>query len=240
MSFSEALSFFEIHPLKIAERVEFQMHGGHLSDERLAELDIALYGQDFAISQEKEIVAINLRENTYQDDLLKIIRMNTGSNPFKSLRPHLYNCDSLIPVLELIYDSDQQVNNIRIDWTINIDSVNDARTFSILSGCSMKELSRYEYRNLIGLFLAVQHSQPEIIAYFYPYFVRAVENGVFKKQDLALLTDRLLLNYNYLQVYGSQIERDGTLNDVRDMENLDSLRNSVGLGTIEEYLKRFN
>lgn len=60
-------------------------------------------------------------------------------------------------------------------------------------------------------------------------------------QDIALLTDRVLVNRGRKQLYGTQFYkgRDGKLKPrpIRDMKNLDKRRKEVGLGSFDEYKK---
>lgn len=67
----------------------------------------------------------------------------------------------------------------------------------------------------------------------------AVERGEAKKDRLAYLTDRVLLNEERPQVYGTQCQVVGnemTLRPTIELEKLDERRESVGLSPIATYL----
>jgi hypothetical protein len=63
--------------------------------------------------------------------------------------------------------------------------------------------------------------------------------------NLAILQDRILLRQEKKQLYGTQLEyseKDSAyvLSPEQDRKSLNSRRDSVGIGSIEEYLKRMN
>ena len=69
-------------------------------------------------------------------------------------------------------------------------------------------------------------------------------DGEVSKKNVAYLTDRVLCADNKPQRYGTQVTIDPStgkpkVKEVEDPDNLNKRRASVGLGTIEEYLKLF-
>lgn len=69
-------------------------------------------------------------------------------------------------------------------------------------------------------------------------------DGEVSKKNVAYLTDRVLCADNKPQRFGTQVTVDPTtgkpkVKEVEDPDNLNKRRASVGLGTIEEYLKLF-
>lgn len=57
-------------------------------------------------------------------------------------------------------------------------------------------------------------------------------------QDMAFLLDRVLVNMNQEQVFGTQLNGKFIAPEVIDKKNLDSLRKKFGLEQIKEYIKR--
>lgn len=56
--------------------------------------------------------------------------------------------------------------------------------------------------------------------------------------DLAYLTDRILVNEDKLQIYGSQFHVSGGKQQprpIRDPENVDKRRKAMGMSTLQEY-----
>ncbi len=57
-------------------------------------------------------------------------------------------------------------------------------------------------------------------------------------QDMAFLLDRVLINMNQEQVFGTQLNGKFVVPKVINKKNLDSLRKNFGLESIKEYIER--
>jgi len=57
-------------------------------------------------------------------------------------------------------------------------------------------------------------------------------------QDIAFLLDRILVNMNKKQIFGTQLNGDFVVPDTITPKNLDSLRKKFGLESIKEYIER--
>lgn len=104
--------------------------------------------------------------------------------------------------------------------------------------------------NIIGgsgnstLFLVIQHSDLKVQKKYLPMMRDAVKKGNAFPNDLALLEDRVALGLGKKQVYGSQIGRHPETGEMyvlplKDPENVDERRASVGLPTLGEYTQYF-
>ena len=85
----------------------------------------------------------------------------------------------------------------------------------------------------------IHHNEKEIMAHYYSYIEEKIAKGELHPEMLALLTDRLLMNYGYEQVYGSQI-LNSKLYPIRDRATVDIRRSAIGLEPLAEYLKHYN
>ena len=172
----------------------------------------------------------------------------------------LIGCKSYNHILEDIYDKDQSVR----EWTVGMaslsadkiaeysyemertDSLNQTTVFDILDKEGWpSHLSDKANR---AIWLVIDHSDAtNRIKYLDLVKVKA-EEGVLSKSDYATLKDRTLMENGLAQIYGTQIKMAATvigenitmqlyLWPVTDATALDSLRNTVGLSSIEEYLK---
>ena len=172
----------------------------------------------------------------------------------------LIGCKSYNHILEEIYDKDQSVR----EWTVGMaslsadkiaeysyemertDSLNQTTVFDILDKEGWpSHLSDKANR---AIWLVIDHSDAtNRIKYLDLVKVKA-EEGVLSKSDYATLKDRTLMENGLAQIYGTQIKMTATvigenitmqlyLWPVTDATALDSLRNTVGLSPIEEYLK---
>lgn len=103
--------------------------------------------------------------------------------------------------------------------------------------------------NIIGqegnmtLFLVIQHSDLKTQQKYLPMMRDAVQKGNAVGSDLALLEDRVNIRIGQPQIYGSQIGRkdDGIYYVIalKDPDNVDNLRASVGLEPIAQYASYF-
>jgi len=73
----------------------------------------------------------------------------------------------------------------------------------------------------------------------------AVKQGNARPSSLALLEDRIALRQGKKQIYGSQIGRDKETGEffvspLEDPDHVNERRAEVGLGTIEQYVSRWD
>ena len=90
-------------------------------------------------------------------------------------------------------------------------------------------------------FLIVQHSpDTSFQKSCLPLLTAAFKGGEVSGQDLALLTDRVLVREGKPQLYGSQAKLVGgrlILDPIEDQANVDKRRASLGLPPLSEYLE---
>ena len=95
------------------------------------------------------------------------------------------------------------------------------------------------------LFGVIQHSDIETQLKYLPMMRDAVKKGNASARSLALLEDRVALRQGKRQIYGSQIHTDKDTKEkyvapLIDPENVDIRRSEVGLGTLSDYVSRWN
>jgi hypothetical protein len=96
----------------------------------------------------------------------------------------------------------------------------------------------------LTLFLVIQHADLKTQEKYLPMMKDAVNRHKASGSDLALLEDRIEIRNGRKQIYGSQIGTfPNTLNyyvsPLIDPDNVNKRRASVGLGTLEEYVKNW-
>lgn len=240
-----------LHKLTLSEIVEWQRANG-LNTESADYVDLAgkpagatvmemldkgTAGFDF-YSDGEAVRKVLVRPRTYQDDIITILRANTSYHPSQKFEMTDQYCDTIAPTIDRVIERDQGIRTGDIAGSMqDIDLENQAIMVSIFEKCpnAFAELENDQVRDL---WFVAQHSDTELMGYYYPWFHQAVEEGRIWERTFALMTDRLLMYNNYPQVYGSQIS-NGDLYPVRDMEGLDELRASIGLEPIANYLARF-
>lgn len=124
----------------------------------------------------------------------------------------------------------------------SVDSKNTARLKAIVKKHSWVTEKSVGKVGVNAAFLIVQHSpdyafQEEML----PMIKRSYLNDEgISGQELALLTDRVLVHQDKQQMYGTQLNiENGVLvfDPIYDIDNVDSRRAEVGLPSLEEYKK---
>jgi len=105
-------------------------------------------------------------------------------------------------------------------------------------------------RSLVGgkanmtIWLVIQHAPLETQEKYLPMLKESVMKGESQGSHLALLEDRIQMRNGEPQTYGSQITTDPDTGnqivyEIKDPEYVNQRRMEVGLGPIEDYVKRF-
>ncbi|MEM6698152.1 MAG: DUF6624 domain-containing protein [Bacteroidota bacterium] len=125
------------------------------------------------------------------------------------------------------------------------DSINEAQVGKIIDERGWVGKSLVGGQANSALWLVIQHAPLEIQEKYLPLLKESVKKGESKGSHLALLEDRILMRNGKPQTYGSQITRDKETDkqivyEIRDPEYVNQRRAEVGLGPIEEYVKRWD
>lgn len=163
-------------------------------------------------------------------------------------------------ILEEVYDKDQAVR----EWTSGMaslsadeivaystemaltDSLNQVTVFGILDKEGWP--ARLSDKANQAIWLVIDHSDLAARSKYLDLVKAKAEEGVLDKSDYAVLNDRVLMEEGKPQIYGTQIKMAATfvgedltmqlyLWPVEDPAALDSLRSSVSLSPIEDYLE---
>src|SRR5690606_17643735 len=117
-----------------------------------------------------------------------------------------------------------------------------------------KIISEYGYPGveLVGkpanetVFYVIQHSDK--IEQYLPLIRNAAKNGDVSMISLAKMEDRHLMHRGKEQIYGTQIRGQKNKNGewvhfvwpIKNPDSINIVRNSIGLGSIEDYAKQFD
>ena len=126
-----------------------------------------------------------------------------------------------------------------------IDSSNVIAITQIIDKYGWPGKTRVGENGNATVFLVIQHADLATQQKYLPVLQAAVEKGDGSKDQLALLTDRVLILEGKKQRYGTQIGIDTLtkkffLSPTEDLVNLDKRRKEMGLPPINEYLARWN
>ena len=127
-----------------------------------------------------------------------------------------------------------------------VDSLNQTMVFGILDNDGWpSNLSDKANR---AIWIVIDHSDLTSRSKYLSFVRAKADEGILDKSDYAMLNDRVLMEEGKPQVYGTQIKMAATFDGedmamqlylwpVENPDALDSLRRSVGLSPIEEYLR---
>lgn len=96
-----------------------------------------------------------------------------------------------------------------------------------------------------AVFLVIQHADLKAQKKYFPLIKQAEKDGNILSSNVAILEDRIAVREGKPQPYGSQgyydAEKKKTyVYPLKDLKNLDSLRKSMGLQPMKEYIKDWN
>lgn len=175
-----------------------------------------------------------IKDKRLMDDIKKV------NNESMFLEPLNVDCTKLSEILASIRNKDQESRTSKELKTVNSDKENQRLVFSIINKCGFPESSMNDASGLETIFLVIQHGSKEMRAKYLPNFIRLSDKGEFSKSMVALMEDRAMMDSGKKQKYGSQLLLSNGAWELYPVENLDSVnarRKSVGLNTLEEYLK---
>lgn len=164
--------------------------------------------------------------------------------------------DRLRGELEHIHDLDQndrhnvgffigaQKDSVVAQMTLH-DSLNLVRVTAIIDSAGWLGADVIGQKANQALFLVIQHAdaKPEVQAQYLPLMRHAVQEGKANSWELALLEDRVRVNHNQPQIYGSQIgwkDGKGFIRPIEDEEHVNERRAAVRLEPLEKYAERFD
>ncbi len=131
---------------------------------------------------------------------------------------------------------------VTVDEMERIDSENMAIVDSILQRGLPQRLTAESYKTI---WIVIDHSSLEKQVQYLPLIEQMAHTGKIGLDEYALLYDRVALGQNRMQRYGSQIVQFGTSEKLQlyvwpidNPSQLDSLRASVGLKPLAEYLQQ--
>lgn len=201
---------------------------------------------------------VSMHEDPRWDPLTKQVKA------IKEFKEKDYD-QELIAWLATLREEDQKWRNMNREWVNgNLDSnefsqeeiiqnMRAADSSSHLAIIQIIEEYGYPGFNIVGeegsgnFWLLVQHqdNHPETQRKVLALMKVEVEKDNADKQDFAYLTDRVAVNADEPQVYGTQMRLNPDKTSfipkkVMDRDGLNERRASIGMGTIEEYIELMN
>ena len=124
------------------------------------------------------------------------------------------------------------------------DSLNELEVLGIIDEKGWIGKSVVGGQANMTLWLVIQHAPIESQEKYLPLLKKSVKAGESSGSHLALLEDRIQMRNGRPQTYGSQIRRDEKTGnqivyEIWEPEYVNQRRKEVGLGPIEDYIKRW-
>ena len=202
------------------------------------------WAQDLYRNQEGKIEEIVLRKpmeedielkNRIQKKLEKKAKINLSYIPI--------DCSNLSTLLKQIDSADQGMRKSGV-YNPEVDKENLNKVINILNQCGMpnwEQVPRYQFSTI---WLVIQHSSKEVRKTYFPILKQSAKNGDLRKEDIAMMEDRMMMDYNKPQIYGTQVFRKSDsepwkLYNLKDPERVNKRRKEVGLEPLEQYLENF-
>lgn len=125
---------------------------------------------------------------------------------------------------------------------IDIDSTNFMK--EIINEYGLPTIQKVGKLASFNAWLLVQHSSDIKFQKHYLKLLKNAKKNEVKAEHAAYLEDRILMKEGRPQIYGTQVIFDKKTREAKpyklvDKNNIDQMRFSVGLETLDEYLKSF-
>ena len=154
------------------------------------------------------------------------------------------DCSDKAAILEAIYESDQGMRRDGAQMDPDVDRQNLATVLSLVEQCGMPMGPDDTNRMMSTVWLVIQHGPSRYQKQYLPQLKEAARQGALSASNIALMEDRVLLNDDQPQIYGSQVTSgpDGkyVLHELADPQYVDQRRATVGLGPLRDYLSHWD
>jgi hypothetical protein len=239
LSVEELVQQHQDSVFSLSETIFRSEDGRNVSEEEVAALKEGTLAIDYYVDSLGVIREGIVRKASFEDYITRILIANIDFDPAKDVPVLSFNCDSLKYQMRDVYKFQQE------EWSgyeesnpLGFFDFERAKIVSIVNQCGFPNVELLGKKGLSIFWLMIQHSEAPLMAHYYLEIKRLVKEGDLHEEDLALTTDRLLMNNDYLQVYGSQL-LNGELYPIENAETVDQRRDSLGLASLEEYLEYF-
>ncbi|MEZ4926394.1 MAG: DUF6624 domain-containing protein [Saprospiraceae bacterium] len=186
-----------------------------LQDETVAKVE-AKYGKYENLPLSKELWTMKLKDQAFYYHY-HLVEKQLGADS---------------PVARAIWELKAKINEENINRLVEIIETEGWPKISVVKAGAAS-----------AAFMIIQHSDIAVQQKYLPVMRTAAEAGEASWHSLALLIDRVNIREGKAQIYGSQIKRnnDGSyaVEDMIEPEYVNQRRKEVGLGPIEEYVKRW-
>lgn len=199
---------------------------------------------DFYKNDQNEIKEIVIRKVT-EEDLKWKNKLRDTLKKEKNFKTSIIDveCSRLAEILEKVHFDDQSMRkNGNINFQIDQQNLNIVA--SIIEKCGMPTLNDVNEKQLSAIWLVIQHADKSIRKKYFPILKTAAENGDLSKRDIAMMEDRMMMDTDKPQIYGTQVFKESSsglwkLYKIKNPERVNIRRSEVGFEPLDEYLEKF-
>jgi hypothetical protein len=191
----------------------------------------------------------NIRELIVRKASLEDQRVNKELMGLFNEKPALklidIDCNNIQELLQKAFERDQGMRNGKMTFDREVERQNLITVVSLIEKCGMPTLAEVTENQMSAIWLVLQHSENQYRKQYLPSLIEAAEKGDLRKSQIALMKDRILMKEGSPQIFGSQVIKNNEtgkweLYSLAEPEYVDRRRKEVGLGPLEEYLKRWD
>ncbi|MGK7392809.1 MAG: DUF6624 domain-containing protein [Candidatus Cyclobacteriaceae bacterium M2_1C_046] len=194
-----------------------------------------------------------LNDHTEWNNILEKIATNKAAyekdfdKPLQKQLEKIYIRDQLLR--QLFQDAEAKFgkNSEEMEYFWSLMAKEDS--LALLEVTDILENRGWPGKSLVGgkanhaVFMVIQHAPLEIQEKYLPLMKASVEKGESSGRNLAMLIDRVRMHKGEKQLYGSQLSKNNEtgqweLYPIESPEKVNERRAEVGLGPIEDYLKK--
>ncbi len=126
-------------------------------------------------------------------------------------------------------------------WDVTIDARNTKRMKEIVSTVGWPTIAKVGKEGADAAWLLVQHADRDVsFQKTCLALMKAEPESSVSRIDIAMLEDRVRINSNQPQLYGTQFRQEGGAHvplEIEEPDTVDERRASMGLGTLEEGIR---
>lgn len=187
------------------------------------------------VDSENSIVKVQILSS---EDSMEQLRSKPLIDDLKTM-----DCGNLKSILGRF---NHRMNMLNGDENLNklLEQQNTEALEFLLKKCGFPNLQNAGEDGMQTVWSLLQNVPVETRSVYFPRVIEASKNGDLERQDVALMQDKMLMDYGKPQLYGSQVLRDDsgnfTLYNLDKPAQVDARREIMGMTPLKEYLNHFN
>ena len=205
--------------------------------------DPTVFALDYFANDSGRIVEAHLRPATPADRSFQQ-RLMQAANTGPELGRVPIDCADKVALLQSVFDRDQAS---RRAGTVDrrTDHENLETIISFLDKCGVPSRTEVNEEQMAAIWATLQHGDSTTRRAYLPMLEAAADRGDLAQGTIATMRDRLLVEQGLPQRYGTQVGTDPAtgepfLHPIEDPTNVDSLRATLGMPPLGDYLQRWN